>query len=93
MSRVAARLRVTIGTLTTAINTLVKKEYVERVDCKDDRRVVRLKLTETGLSAHNAHESFHEEFVDNCLAGLSEEEVDTLALSLIKLRKFFTEAI
>ncbi len=89
MSKVASQLRVTIGTLTTAVNTLVKKNYVERVDCKDDRRVVRLKLTETGLSAQKEHENFHEELVSKTLNGLSDEEVDTLANSLTNLRKFF----
>ncbi len=91
MSRVASRLRVTIGTLTTAVNTLVKKNYVERVDCKDDRRVVRLKLTETGQNAFDVHMKFHEDFVSKSLDGLSEAEVETLANSLTNLRKFFVD--
>ncbi len=89
MSKVAAKLRVTIGTLTTAVNTLVKKEYVERVDCKDDRRVVRLKLTNTGVGAYDVHKVFHEDMVNNTLDGLIDKEVEVLATALTKMREFF----
>ncbi len=93
MSKVAFRLRVTIGTLTTAINTLVKKNYVERVDCKDDRRVVRLKLTDTGEAACAVHEKFHADFMDQTLVHLTEEELDTLSATLEKLRLFFVDKL
>lgn len=44
-SEVAKELSITVGTLTIAINRLVKKEYVERIRSEDDRRVVKLALT------------------------------------------------
>lgn len=44
-SEVAKELSITVGTLTTAINKLVKKGYVERIRSEDDRRVVKLGLT------------------------------------------------
>ena len=40
MSSVAKDLSVTVGTLTIAINNLVKKAYVKRVRSEKDRRVV-----------------------------------------------------
>lgn len=43
-SEVAKELSITVGTLTTAINKLVKG-YVERIRSEDDRRVVKLGLT------------------------------------------------
>lgn len=45
MSEVAQNLKITVGTLTTAINKLIKKEYVERKRIEEDRRVVLIKLT------------------------------------------------
>ena len=39
MSAVAKSLSVTVGTLTIAVNHLVKKGYVERVRSNEDRRV------------------------------------------------------
>ena len=44
-TEVAKELSITVGTLTIAINRLVKKEYVERIRSEDDRRVVKLGLT------------------------------------------------
>ena len=46
MSTVAKAVSVTVGTLTTAINNLVKKGYVSRVRSPEDKRVVLLSLTE-----------------------------------------------
>ena len=45
MSTVAAKMMVTVGTLTTAVNGLVKKGYIERIRGEKDRRVVNLVLT------------------------------------------------
>ena len=47
-SEVAARGWWTAGTVTTVVDTLVRDGYVERRRDTDDRRVVRLYLTEPG---------------------------------------------
>ncbi|MDE5932849.1 MAG: winged helix DNA-binding protein, partial [Lachnospiraceae bacterium] len=60
MSTVAKMLRVTTGTLTISINSLVKKNYVERVRSEEDRRVVLVSLTEKGKLAFLHHQKFHE---------------------------------
>ena len=46
MSTVARAVSVTVGTLTIAINHLVKKGYVERSRSEEDRRVVLVSLSE-----------------------------------------------
>lgn len=46
MSDVARRALVTQGTLTVAINRLVKKGYVARYKDDEDKRIVRLSLTQ-----------------------------------------------
>lgn len=48
MSTVARAVSVTVGTLTIAINHLVKKGYVERSRSEEDRRVVLVSLSEKG---------------------------------------------
>ena len=45
MSEVAKDLKITVGTLTAAVNNLVKKDYVERKRVEQDRRVVLIQLT------------------------------------------------
>lgn len=89
MSTVAKRLSITVGTLTTAINSLVKKGYVSRVRSEEDRRVVLLSLTEKGEKAYHHHESFHHEMIEATLQGLSEEETKVLVQALTNLKDFF----
>ena len=45
MSSIARKLNITVGSLTTAMNSLVNKRYVERHRSEEDRRVVLVKLT------------------------------------------------
>ena len=51
MSFIAKRLNITVGSLTTAMNSLVRKKYVHRYRIEEDRRVVYVKLTEKGVKA------------------------------------------
>ena len=91
MSEVAQILKITVGTLTTAINKLIKKEYVERKRIEEDRRVVLVKLTKKGKLAYIIHEKFHHDMVNTAIDGLSEEEEEVLISSLDKINKFFKE--
>ena len=91
MSEIAQSLKITVGTLTTAINKLIKKEYVERKRIEEDRRVVLIKLTKKGKLAYRLHDKFHKDMVNTAINGLSEEEEDVLIHSLTKLNKFFKE--
>ena len=59
MSTIAKELSVTVGTLTIAMNSLVKKGYVTRERGKEDRRVVYISLSEKGKHAYEHHEQFH----------------------------------
>lgn len=89
MSAVAKALSVTVGTLTIAINNLVKKGYVVRVRSDKDRRVVLISLTEKGERAYRHHEKFHREMIDATLKGLSEEETKVFVHALTNLKDFF----
>lgn len=91
MSEIAAQLRVTLGTLTTAINRLVKKGYVSRIRPESDRRVVLVQLTEAGKLPYRIHERFHREMVNSVLLGLPEEEEIMLIKSMQKLYQFFNK--
>ena len=88
-SSVAKSLSVTVGTLTIAVNALVKKGYVDRVRSEADRRVVLLSLTEKGEKAYYHHEKFHRDMVDAVIGLLSPEEQVVLAKALTNLSEFF----
>lgn len=88
MSTVAKALSVTVGTLTIAINNLVKKDYVERVRSQQDRRVVFISLTTKGKRAYEKQLSFREEIIKATVSGLKESEVDTLIKALNNLVRY-----
>ena len=59
MSAIAKELSVTVGTLTIAMNSLVKKGYVVRERGQEDRRVVYISLSDRGRRAYAHHARFH----------------------------------
>ncbi|MGN0354658.1 MAG: MarR family winged helix-turn-helix transcriptional regulator [Muricoprocola sp.] len=89
MSDVAKRLNITVGALTTSMNALVKKHYVERQRCESDRRVVKVKLTEKGIAAYKHHEKFHDEMTDALIHGLTDEQIAAWVSSIKILTDFF----
>lgn len=90
-SEVAKELSITVGTLTVAINNLVKKGYVERLRSDDDRRVVKLGLTKKGKLLFRVHQHFHREMVKNILKGMEQEEEQALLRALKNLHDFLQE--
>ena len=89
MSTIAKQLSVTVGTLTIAMNSLVKKGYVIRERGKEDRRVVYISLSEKGLRAYRHHEEFHRQMIEAVLENLTEDETESLVKALAKLERWF----
>ncbi len=90
MTAVAKSLGVTTGTLTIAVNSLVKKGFVNRERSEEDRRVVLVFLSSKGERAYEHHKRFHEEMIDAVLSRLTEEEKIALEKALLNLNDFFT---
>lgn len=89
MSTIAKLLSVTVGTLTIAMNSLVKKGYVIRERGKEDRRVVYISLSEKGRRAYQHHEEFHRQMIDAILKDLTPEETESLVSALARLDRWF----
>ncbi|MCI9362510.1 MAG: MarR family transcriptional regulator [Hungatella sp.] len=89
MSSIARTLSVTVGTLTIAMNSLVKKGYVFRERGKEDRRVVYISLSERGKAAYEHHAKFHRAMIDSVSKELSPKELKMLVETLTKLNKWF----
>ena len=89
MSSIARELSVTVGTLTIAMNSLVKKGYVVRNRSSEDRRVVFISLSEKGVKAYYHHKKFHEQMIDSVVKELTEEELEALVKALTKLNTWF----
>ncbi len=91
MTSIAKDLAITVGTLTIAINHLVKKGFVERIRSTKDRRVVLVSLTKKGKAAFRHHIAFHDRMVEEIMEQLEGDELNVLVRSLQKIDIFFTE--
>ncbi len=91
MSMIAKQLDITVGSLTTAINALVRKDYVVRERSEIDRRVVTVKLTERGVRAYHHHMDFHDHMTDSAVRALKADELPMVTKVLIGLQKFFRD--
>ena len=89
MSTIARKLHITVGSLTTSMNSLVNKKYAVRERSEEDRRVVYIKLTPKGERAFCHHQDFHEKMTAAVVAELPEEETEVLVQALNRLGKFF----
>lgn len=87
-SQVAEKISVTKGTLSVSIQNLVTKGYVERVRMKEDRRVVKLKLTKKGKLLFRLHRKFHLDMVRDTLNDLDDKEAEILTKGLANLHNF-----
>lgn len=87
MSEIAAQLEITMGTLTTAIDKLIKKGYVERSRSVTDRRIVNVTLTNRGKLAYRIHEKFHMDMVREIMNDFNPEEEEVLLIALRKLNQ------
>ena len=92
MSTVAAQLSVTIGSLTTAVNALVRKGYVNRERGIEDRRLVYIELSEKGKLAFMKHREFHQNMLNSMIDALSDHEVKLLTDALFKIQAWLDKS-
>lgn len=88
-SAVAKTLSVTMGTLTKAIDRLVKNGYVLRERSEEDKRLVLLSLKEKGVEAYEHHQKFHQDMVKAVVKQFTKEEAEDLAKTLRGLIGYF----
>lgn len=92
MTHVAERLSIQVSSLTTAVNTLVRKGYLRRESTPEDRRIIRIFLTEAGEKANQLHSKFHDHMIRAATDQLDEEELSVLTRALNSLNRFFSDA-
>lgn len=91
MSAIAGAVNISVGALTTAVDTLIRKGYLERGSDPDDRRLVRITLTGPGREANARHEAFHREMLDGVERVMAEDDLERLTLALARLSEFFEQ--
>lgn len=91
ISDISSTLRVATPTTTQLVNSLEKGGFVERTTDKEDRRAVRVKLTEKGEGmVKKASDSLFDSF-SGLVEYLGEEESNELAELLSKTFVYFNE--
>ncbi len=91
MSEVADYLCITPPSVTSLINGLVKARQLSRLFDKDDRRIVRLAITPSGIKT--VHEGFDAiaKRMEKVLDKLDDKEKDELSNILEKLARVYQE--
>ena len=90
-SDISRELMVTLGTVTTSLNNLERKGYIERRRSEVDRRVVHLSLTKNGRLLYRLHQQFHKRMVNQIIGDMSPEEKKVMQKGLQNLYRFLEE--
>ncbi len=89
MGNIAHKLRVTLGTLTTSVNVLVRKGHIVRERDEADRRKVYLKLTDLAFNVLKIHDEFHDEMISSLFKDMDLEKDKVLMKSLENISAYF----
>lgn len=89
LSDVARLQGVTPGTLSVAVNSLVRKGYL--LKCKDisDKRIIRLIITPKSSEVLKIHSHFHERMVEYSIRDLDLEKEQEMMAGLQKIVEYF----
>jgi DNA-binding MarR family transcriptional regulator len=88
-SQIAGRLALTKPTVSATIDTLVERGLVTRAVADDDRRALRLQITDDGRAIVSAAEAAMRERLDDLLARVDDPE--TVHVALVQLHAALDE--
>ncbi|MBQ8201589.1 MAG: winged helix-turn-helix transcriptional regulator [Clostridia bacterium] len=89
MTVLAATLRVTVGSLTVAVSTLVRKGYLERRQSQVDKRRVHVLPLPAALEVERVHRAFHKRMVDAVTTAIPQDQLDVLIEGLRGINDYF----
>ena len=85
VTELATDMQLSKPTVTVAIDKLIGKGFVCKVQSDEDRRSSHLHLTKKGMSINQMHEHAHNKFAELMQESLEESELDQLTILLEKL--------
>ena len=83
MKELAEKMGVTTGSLTVLVDRLEKKGLVERTPHEEDRRSIRVSLTDKGMIHFQEHHNFHTRLTQEITGPLSPDEIQNM-INLLK---------
>ncbi len=87
MSDLAVAKNISRPAISQAVDVLVKKGLLTRVQSVQDRRVVDLALTEEGIALLDAVFEATREWMKERMSGMSTEELETIAKAMTMMKK------
>lgn len=88
MAEIARYLHLSPASLTTAVNTLVRKEYLVREYSPADRRVIFVENTEKGEEANRKYLDFVRNMIWYISKDIDEQTSDVMIEALMKLSDY-----
>ena len=89
MTALAARLRVTVGSVTVAVGTLERKGYLTRRRSCTDKRRVHVLPSETAMEVERIHRAYHERMTQAVMEAVPDEQLDVFIQGLSAVRAYF----
>lgn len=89
MAALAERLRVTPGSLTVAVGTLVRKGYLTRQRSQEDKRRVHVLATDKALAVNQIHYAYHVRMTQTVMDVLKPEQLETVLIGLEAVQDYF----
>lgn len=83
LQQIGGKILLASGSITYVVDKLEQKEFLERIACKNDRRVTFAKITEKGKTFIESIFPDHEKKIDDIMNVLTSEEKE-MATELIK---------
>jgi len=93
MAEIARYLHLSPASLTTAVNVLVKKGFLDREYSAEDRRVIYVRLTETGEAANRKYLDFVRNTLYEVSSDLDEDVADQMIEVLLRLSDYLDRAL
>ena len=85
ITELASNLKLSKPTVKVAIDKLIEKDYVFKIQSDEDRRSAHLHLTEKGKLINQMHEYTHNRIAESFSRKLNSEELETLVGLLIRV--------
>lgn len=91
VAEIGERLQIARPQMTHLIDRLVELDIVERQTGTEDRRMINIMLTDKGKAVIKEHDSDIRNATREMLSCLTDEELESLSVSLRKLREIFSK--
>jgi len=91
-SKIASKLGITLGTLTTAFSRLERKGYLKKERYLIDQRIYYITPTKMAEKVHKEHQKWHDKMIDDVVKVLPAQDIKNLTKLLEILTNFIKKA-